>query len=80
VLKDSKEGTYRYKLGDRSEPWNMRAHFLDAVAKMAASANHHAHFDKAYLINQENLRLSQVDMQKKWEIYRYLRKTTHTRT
>jgi cytosine deaminase len=78
VLKDSKEGTYRYKLGDSSEPWNMRAHFLDIVAKNGGFANHHAHFDKAYLINQENLRLSQVDMQKKWEIYRYLKENyTH---
>ena len=46
---------------------------MEAVEKLGGIANHHAHFDKAYLINMENLRLSQVDMQKKWEIYRYLK-------
>ena len=34
--------------------------------------------DKAYLVTKENLRLSQVDMQKKWELYRYLKENyTH---
>ena len=46
---------------------------MEAVEALGGVANHHAHFDKAYLINMENLRLSQVDMQKKWEIYRYLK-------
>ena len=46
---------------------------MEAVEALGGVANHHAHFDKAYLINMENLRLCQVDMQKKWEIYRYLK-------
>src|SRR3974390_3031024 len=72
------KGTFRYKLADNSEPWNLRLHFMEAVERYGGIANHHAHFDKAYLINMENLRLSQVDMQKKWEIYRYLKETyTH---
>ena len=70
---DSERGTYRYKLADDSEPWNLRLHFLQAVERMGGLANHHAHFDKAYLITTENLRLSQVDMQKKWDLYKYLK-------
>jgi len=78
VLRDSRQGTYRYKLHDDTQPWNMRAHFLKLVNNLGGFANHHAHFDKAYLVTQDNLRLSQVDMQKKWEIYRYLKENyTH---
>ncbi|HZV21476.1 MAG TPA: amidohydrolase family protein [Hyphomicrobiales bacterium] len=73
LVRDSSKGTFRYKLADNSEPWNLRLHFMEAVERLGGIANHHAHFDKAYLINMENLRLSQVDMQKKWEIYRYLK-------
>lgn len=78
VLKDVERGTYAYKIADPSEPWNLRLHFLDTVRQHGGFANHHAHFDKAYLITMENLRLSQVDMQKKWELYRYLKESyTH---
>ncbi len=75
---DAEKGTYRYKLADASEPWNFQNHFLAEVEKRGGVANHHAHFDKAYLINPENLRLSQVDMEKKWELYKYLKESyTH---
>lgn len=78
VFLDAERGTYRYKLADDSEPWNFRLHFLQAVEKLGGIANHHAHFDKAYLINPENLRLSQVDMEKKWELYKFLKESyTH---
>ena len=78
IIVDSERGTYRYKLADDSEPWNLRLHFLQAAERMGGLANHHAHFDKAYLITTENLRLSQVDMQKKWELYKYLKENyTH---
>ena len=73
IIVDSERGTYRYKLADDSEPWNLRLHFLQAAERLGGLANHHAHFDKAYLITSENLRLSQVDMQKKWELYKYLK-------
>jgi cytosine/creatinine deaminase len=73
IIVDSERGTYRYKLADDSEPWNLRLQFLQMAERMGGLANHHAHFDKAYLINSENLRLSQVDMQKKWELYKYLK-------
>jgi hypothetical protein len=73
IIIDSERGTYRYKLADDSEKWNLKLHFMEAVEKRGGLANHHAHFDKAYLITLENLRLSQVDMQKKWELYKYLK-------
>jgi cytosine/creatinine deaminase len=78
IIIDAERGTYRYRLADDSEPWNLRLHFLQAAERMGGLSNHHAHFDKAYLITHENLRLSQVDMQKKWELYRYLKENyTH---
>lgn len=78
IIIDAERGTYRYRIADDSEPWNLRLHFLAKAEKLGGLANHHAHFDKAYLITHENLRLSQVDMQKKWELYRYLKENyTH---
>jgi hypothetical protein len=78
IVLDAQRGTYRYKLADQSEPWNLRHHFLKSVERLGGIANHHAHFDKAYLVTIENLRLSQMDMQKKWELYRYLKESyTH---
>ncbi|MGB0671073.1 MAG: amidohydrolase family protein [Rhodospirillales bacterium] len=78
MVQDVEKGTYQYRLADESEPWNIRLHFLEAVERLGGVANHHAHFDKAYLVTMDNLRLSQVDMQKKWEIYKYLKENyTH---
>ncbi len=78
IVADTAKGTFRYRLADNTEPWNLRLHFMEKVESLGGFANHHAHFDKAYLINMENLRMSQVDMQKKWEIYRYLKENyTH---
>jgi len=73
IIVDWARGAYRYKLADASQPWNLKLHFLEAVEKRGGLASHHAHFDKAFLINMENLRLGQVDMQKKWELYKYLK-------
>jgi hypothetical protein len=73
IVVDSERGTYRYKLADDSEPWNLKMRFLQAVERHGGIAMHHAHFDKAYLVTVDNLRLSQVDMQQKWEIYRNLK-------
>jgi hypothetical protein len=78
LVADTSKGTFRYKIADKSQPWNLHLHFMEAVERLGGIANHHAHFDKAYLINMDNLRLSQVDMQKKWELYRYLKENyTH---
>ncbi|MEZ6142907.1 MAG: amidohydrolase family protein [Zavarzinella sp.] len=77
VQKDS-EGHYRYKVDDRTRPWDMQTEFLKLVGEQGGFANYHAHFDKAYLISLENLRLSMVDMQKKWDLYKHLKENyTH---
>lgn len=55
------------------EPWNLQREFLRRVKELGGFASHHAHFDKAYLITMDNLRLGQVDMQKKWHLYDYLK-------
>jgi len=54
--------------------WDMRHVFLKKVEERGGFTCHHAHFDKAYLINEENLVLSQRDMQEKWKLYRNLKK------
>ena len=77
VAKHSRD-IFRYKIADETAPWDMRREFLQLVTKYQGFACYHAHFDKAYLISLENLKLSQVDMQKKWELYRYLKENyTH---
>ncbi|MEL7219598.1 MAG: hypothetical protein AAGK01_14370 [Pseudomonadota bacterium] len=73
VLIDNERGTYRYKLADESEPWNLQLNFLSEVEARGGCRNHHAHFDKAYLVTAENLRLSQIDMEKKWDLYQHLK-------
>jgi hypothetical protein len=73
VLIDAERGTFRYRLSDGSEPWNLKLNFLDAVERLGGVANHHAHFDKAYLITAETLELTQVNMERKWELYRSLK-------
>ena len=78
LIRQYEEGTYAYKVGNPEEPWNMKREFLRLVAERGGFASHHAHYDKAYLISPENLKLSQVDMQKKWELYKYLKESyTH---
>lgn len=70
---DMERGTFRYKQASRLSPWDMKSYFLNQVRERGGFACHHAHFDKAYLISPENLRLSQVDMQRKWDLYKYLK-------
>lgn len=57
----------------QGDAWDLRSHFEGLLRERGGWANHHAHFDKAFLISQENLTLSQADMQKKWYLYRYLK-------
>lgn len=54
-------------------PWDMQKIFLNKVQERGGFTCHHAHFDKAYLINEYNLNLSQRDMQDKWRLYRQLK-------
>jgi cytosine/adenosine deaminase-related metal-dependent hydrolase len=58
--------------GPSPASWDMRAEFFRMVAERGGFANYHNHLDKAYLISLDNLRLGQVDMQRKWDLYRYL--------
>jgi cytosine deaminase len=73
LLANWRDGVYRYKFHDKDEPWNLQREFLRRVTSLGGYACYHAHFDKAYLISMENLRLGQVDMQKKWALYKYLK-------
>lgn len=54
-------------------PWDMKRVFMSKIRDRGGFTCHHAHFDKAYLINEDNLKLSQRDMQDKWRLYRQLK-------
>jgi cytosine/adenosine deaminase-related metal-dependent hydrolase len=51
-------------------PWDTKEIFLNKVKSKGGFACHHAHFDKAYLINEEALKISQSSLQEKWKLYR----------
>ena len=48
----------------------MRDFFLKRVREEGGFRCYHAHFDKAYLINEDNIIKSQKSLQEKWKIYR----------
>merc|ERR1712054_347303 len=73
VLSDLQKGTYKYSIRSDDRPWDLRAYFLELVRQRGGWSNHHAHFDKAYLISPANLALGFADMEKKWELYRHLK-------
>lgn len=73
LIKNYESGFATYKISDESSPWDLRSKFFDIVLKKGGLSCYHAHFDKAYLINMDNLKLSQVNMQKKWDLYKYLK-------
>jgi cytosine deaminase len=78
LLRKRAEGFLKYKLGDTTDVWDLKSVFLRFIQQYGGFTCYHAHFDKAYLISLENLRLSQVDMQKKWDLYKYLKENyTH---
>lgn len=78
LVNKAERGVYQYKLADSSEPWNLKREFFRLVQQNGGFASHHAHYDKAFLISPENLKLGQVDMQKKWELYKFLKENyTH---
>jgi cytosine/creatinine deaminase len=78
LVRRHEQGLDRYRVGEESEPWNLRTEFFRLVAERGGMACYHAHFDKAYLISTQNLKLSQVDMKKKWDLYKYLKENyTH---
>jgi len=65
VLSDLEKGTYKYAIRSDDRPWDLRARFLEMVRQRGGWSNHHAHFDKAYLISPANLALGFADMEKK---------------
>ncbi|BAM03656.1 putative hydrolase [Phycisphaera mikurensis NBRC 102666] len=75
VVRDQEAGTFAYRVADSNQPWNLRLEFLELCRQHGGIAVHHAHLDKAYLISLANLRLSQVDMQRKWQLYRQLKES-----
>jgi len=78
LLADLGKGTFKYSIQSVDEPWNLRSRFLELVRQRGGWCNHHAHFDKAYLISPANLALGFADMEKKWELYRQLKENyTH---
>jgi hypothetical protein len=78
ILADLDKGTYKYKILSDDRPWDLRARFLELVRQRGGWSNHHAHFDKAYLISPANLALGFADMEKKWTLYRHLKENyTH---
>jgi len=51
-----------------SQPWNLKAQMLEAIAQKGGFVNCHAHFDKAFYITKERLDQSMVDMETKWRM------------
>lgn len=57
-----------------TQPYDLKTIFLDKVKAKGGFVNCHAHFDKAFLINENNLRQSQMDMEAKWHLYKEIKK------
>ncbi|EKD79477.1 MAG: hypothetical protein ACD_41C00058G0002 [uncultured bacterium] len=55
------------------KPYDLKSIFLDKVKAKGGFVNCHAHLDKAFLINQENLRQSHIAMEAKWHLYKQLK-------
>lgn len=53
--------------------WNIESFFLNSVDEKGGFVCHHAHFDKAHLITEEGLKISQSSLQEKWKLYRKLK-------
>ena len=73
LLKDKKQDIFNYSITDPSRPWDMKKYFLQMVLDRGGFACYHAHFDKSYIISPDTLKLGQVNMQKKWELYKYVK-------
>lgn len=73
LLKDKRGNIFKYSITDPSAPWDMKKQFLQMVLERGGFACYHAHFDKSYIISLDNLKLGQANMQKKWELYKYIK-------
>jgi len=61
------------KNNKKINPWDMKSLYEYKVINSGGYSCHHAHFDKAYIINEDNLKLSQTDMQYKWKLYKFIK-------
>ncbi|MFA6474568.1 MAG: amidohydrolase family protein [Patescibacteria group bacterium] len=57
-----------------TKPYDLKTIFLDKVKAKGGFVNCHAHFDKAFLINEQNLLQSHIDMEAKWHLYKEIKK------
>ena len=73
--RDDEKGTFTATRSPMPEPslGSCRPSSCRWSRNLGGFASYHAHFDKAYLISMDNLRLGQVDMQKKWALYKHLK-------
>ena len=53
--------------------YNPQSTYTKLVQSKGGYVCHHAHFDKAYLISEEGLKLSVASLQEKWRLYRELK-------
>lgn len=61
-----------------TESWNMLQHLEDQIAKSGGLVSCHAHFDKAYVITPETLKMSEDHMEVKWELWKKVKQSyTH---
>lgn len=49
--------------------------FLQKVAAKGGFVNCHAHFDKAFIITEDNLQQSQISMEAKWQLYKKIKQS-----
>lgn len=57
-----------------TKPFDLKTIFLTKVKEKGGFVNCHTHLDKAFLISEKRLRDAQIDMEKKWHLYRELKK------
>lgn len=51
----------------------MKQLFLDKIKTKGGFVNCHAHFDKAFIINEQNLLQAQMSMEDKWQLYKKIK-------
>lgn len=56
------------------EPWDLLAHLKQLIEDKGGPVCCHAHFDKAYVINQGNLHIADFSMEQKWDMWQAVKK------
>lgn len=61
-----------------AEPWNMLEHLREKVAAAGGPVCCHAHFDKAYVVTPEKLKMCNEHMEVKWDLWKEVKENyTH---